>query len=182
GIRASAEEFRETPAAPPPAPLAFPVCRPPSTSFPWSSSATTRPWPPSSWRSPSASRSRSTGAAAPPRATAPTCPRQEYRGDAVACFADAAGRDVFAAVVEVQRSPDERKRFSWPVYHSTVRARLECDTVLMVLCFDRATAAWARAPILTGHPEYVLSPLRSEEHTSELQSRENLVCRLLLEK
>src|SRR5690606_41669973 len=28
----------------------------------------------------------------------------------------------------------------------------------------------------------VLSHLRSEEHTSELQSRENLVCRLLLEK
>src|SRR5436309_10256066 len=26
------------------------------------------------------------------------------------------------------------------------------------------------------------SPCRSEEHTSELQSRENLVCRLLLEK
>src|SRR5690606_41471638 len=26
------------------------------------------------------------------------------------------------------------------------------------------------------------SPARSEEHTSELQSRENLVCRLLLEK
>src|SRR5690606_41480032 len=31
---------------------------------------------------------------------------------------------------------------------------------------------WGRAPI----------PPRSEEHTSELQSRENLVCRLLLEK
>src|SRR5207302_6599703 len=28
----------------------------------------------------------------------------------------------------------------------------------------------------------VIFPLRSEEHTSELQSRENLVCRLLLEK
>src|SRR5690606_40826889 len=28
----------------------------------------------------------------------------------------------------------------------------------------------------------VAEPLRSEEHTSELQSRENLVCRLLLEK
>src|SRR5690606_39851903 len=27
-----------------------------------------------------------------------------------------------------------------------------------------------------------LRPVRSEEHTSELQSRENLVCRLLLEK
>src|SRR5690606_41224336 len=30
--------------------------------------------------------------------------------------------------------------------------------------------------------EDVLEILRSEEHTSELQSRENLVCRLLLEK
>src|SRR5690606_40626983 len=29
---------------------------------------------------------------------------------------------------------------------------------------------------------YINSPGRSEEHTSELQSRENLVCRLLLEK
>src|SRR5690606_41323330 len=29
---------------------------------------------------------------------------------------------------------------------------------------------------------YTGYPMRSEEHTSELQSRENLVCRLLLEK
>src|SRR5436309_12087594 len=29
---------------------------------------------------------------------------------------------------------------------------------------------------------YTTDDLRSEEHTSELQSRENLVCRLLLEK
>src|SRR5690606_40561540 len=36
---------------------------------------------------------------------------------------------------------------------------------------------------LPEHSSYVgLAPLRSEEHTSELQSRENLVCRLLLEK
>src|SRR5690606_40754647 len=31
-------------------------------------------------------------------------------------------------------------------------------------------------------PALVTSRTRSEEHTSELQSRENLVCRLLLEK
>src|SRR5690606_41370575 len=31
-------------------------------------------------------------------------------------------------------------------------------------------------------PHQVYAALRSEEHTSELQSRENLVCRLLLEK
>src|SRR5207302_1645481 len=36
------------------------------------------------------------------------------------------------------------------------------------------TAGWERHPSLAG--------ARSEEHTSELQSRENLVCRLLLEK
>src|SRR5690606_40903706 len=29
---------------------------------------------------------------------------------------------------------------------------------------------------------FINVPVRSEEHTSELQSRENLVCRLLLEK
>src|SRR5690606_39347798 len=36
---------------------------------------------------------------------------------------------------------------------------------------------WWRSPARTGRP-----PPRSEEHTSELQSREKLVCRLLLEK
>src|SRR5690606_41659417 len=56
----------------------------------------------------------------------------------------------------------------------------------------------ARGPLpaqlrLAGHPragsraapgaaDAVLGRARSEEHTSELQSRENLVCRLLLEK
>src|SRR5690606_41133415 len=33
-----------------------------------------------------------------------------------------------------------------------------------------------------GHAEIRRTAPRSEEHTSELQSRENLVCRLLLEK
>src|SRR3712207_7754078 len=36
------------------------------------------------------------------------------------------------------------------------------------------------APAL--HPDALLDPGRSEEHTSELQSRQYLVCRLLLEK
>src|SRR5690606_41452733 len=36
-------------------------------------------------------------------------------------------------------------------------------------------------PVTTGAPHVYRVP-RSEEHTSELQSRENLVCRLLLEK
>src|SRR5690606_29677236 len=44
-----------------------------------------------------------------------------------------------------------------------------------------ATSIAERVMRLVGHPEVVDEP-RSEEHTSELQSRENLVCRLLLEK
>src|SRR5438445_1565926 len=36
--------------------------------------------------------------------------------------------------------------------------------------------------VMAGLPWEVLHPKRSEEHTSELQSRQYLVCRLLLEK
>src|SRR5256886_12646417 len=37
-------------------------------------------------------------------------------------------------------------------------------------------------PVLTAHPTESARRTRSEEHTSELQSQSNLVCRLLLEK
>src|SRR5690606_41549779 len=53
----------------------------------------------------------------------------------------------------------------------------------------RAAYACERYESLTGYAAPVVAgerladrELRSEEHTSELQSRENLVCRLLLEK
>src|SRR5207302_9701440 len=51
----------------------------------------------------------------------------------------------------------------------------------------RLSRSSALASKATGYPlAYVAAKLalgyRSEEHTSELQSRENLVCRLLLEK
>src|SRR5690606_41771960 len=41
-------------------------------------------------------------------------------------------------------------------------------------------ALWV--PYVIGERNEAVIALRSEEHTSELQSRENLVCRLLLEK
>src|SRR5690606_40501387 len=58
-------------------------------------------------------------------------------------------------------------------------------------CHHSATKRIARAKGKSPYPQYAstcrallqLSEIRrSEEHTSELQSRENLVCRLLLEK
>src|SRR5206468_3455548 len=45
-----------------------------------------------------------------------------------------------------------------------------------------AVAAQRGADLLFGAPRYEAGRTRSEEHTSELQSRSDLVCRLLLEK
>src|SRR3712207_8644469 len=39
-----------------------------------------------------------------------------------------------------------------------------------------------RVALVRSGVRYILTPSRSEEHTSELQSRQYLVCRLLLEK
>src|SRR2546429_2687746 len=48
----------------------------------------------------------------------------------------------------------------------------------------RCIGAAVRTPAHTRHPchAHAAQPPRSEEHTSELQSRLHLVCRLLLEK
>src|SRR5260221_3007999 len=53
------------------------------------------------------------------------------------------------------------------------------------LLFHTAGSAAAAARYQGGETEYLAYlgwPLRSEEHTSELQSHSDLVCRLLLEK
>src|SRR2546427_9497574 len=49
--------------------------------------------------------------------------------------------------------------------------------------YQRAGDRSHRASRISGHEGAAApEPLRSEEHTSELQSQSNLVCRLLLEK
>src|SRR5690606_41868781 len=52
------------------------------------------------------------------------------------------------------------------------------DTVRVVEEFQR----YYGLPVTGIGDDVTLQQIRSEEHTSELQSRENLVCRLLLEK
>src|SRR3712207_8613934 len=58
--------------------------------------------------------------------------------------------------------------------------------VLFAIClsrlFGRSLSDWARAAKETRNKRDHLKCRRSEEHTSELQSRQYLVCRLLLEK
>src|SRR2546422_4651762 len=61
---------------------------------------------------------------------------------------------------------------------SAATMRMTRSTVLEVLREDYVRTAWAKG--LEGR--IVVYKHRSEEHTSELQSRLHLVCRLLLEK
>src|SRR6266511_6480333 len=57
-------------------------------------------------------------------------------------------------------------------------------TEIYTLSLHDALPIFRRAAVLCGRATWrpPFPGLRSEEHTSELQSRENLVCRLLLEK
>ena len=82
----------------------------------------------------------------------------EYRADAVVTLTD--GRlPVLAVVVEVQLRRDRDKRWSWPVYLATLRARTRCPTLLLVVCLDPAVALWCAEPIPLGHPGLQLVPL-----------------------
>ncbi len=72
----------------------------------------------------------------------------EYRADLVLRLVD--GTEVLGVVVEVQLSPDRRKRFVWPVYVATLRARLECPVCLLVVTVEEAIARWAAQVIEMG--------------------------------
>ena len=72
----------------------------------------------------------------------------EYRADLVVLLVD--GKPVLGIVVEVQLGRDPRKRFTWPVYATGLRARLQCDACVLVVTADDAVAAWAAEPIAIG--------------------------------
>src|SRR5436309_8898112 len=56
------------------------------------------------------------------------------------------------------------------------------DAAVLTAALKRWRVAIGEASRAVGYSLPVCVAVRSEEHTSELQSRENLVCRLLLEK
>ena len=62
----------------------------------------------------------------------------EYRADLVVLLLD--GKPILAIVVEVQLSRDEDKRKSWPLYLTSLRSRVNCPTVLLVVAPDKAVA------------------------------------------
>src|SRR5699024_11426616 len=67
----------------------------------------------------------------------------------------------------------------------SVRYRMPSSTTSTLMCVRVLVASWTRPRWrCTSKPSawHVAAKSRSEEHTSELQSRFELVCRLLLEK
>jgi hypothetical protein len=80
----------------------------------------------------------------------------EYRADLVVLLVD--GKPVFAIVVEVQLARKERKRFTWPVYGTGLRARFECEAVVLVVAPSIEIARWAATPITLG-PGSIFQPL-----------------------
>src|SRR2546430_6871801 len=72
------------------------------------------------------------------------------------------------------RRPPRSTLFPYTTLFRSVPTASQPDAVKIV---ERCIAATTE-----NHPERIEKAKRSEEHTSELQSQSNLVCRLLLEK
>src|SRR5687768_18310187 len=62
------------------------------------------------------------------------------------------------------------------------RARAQGVTTPVILLTAKSEEIDKVVGLELGADDYITKPFRSEEHTSELQSRLHLVCRLLLEK
>ncbi|BFO16354.1 hypothetical protein SHKM778_27420 [Streptomyces sp. KM77-8] len=60
------------------------------------------------------------------------------------------GHDPFILLVEAQTRIEAKKETSWPYYVAYLRDRYKLEVVLLVLCVDTATAAWAARPLRTG--------------------------------
>ncbi|RDI49037.1 hypothetical protein [Nocardia mexicana] len=84
---------------------------------------------------------------------------KEFRGDSAFALIGPDDRTMVAIDVEVQLGIDESRRWSWPVYVSTLRSRLRCPTYLLVVAPKPEVAEWCREPIEFGHPGLVLRPL-----------------------
>lgn len=79
----------------------------------------------------------------------------EYRADLVLQLAH--DKPVLGVIVEVQLARDERKKYAWPVYVATLRARLKCPVQLLIVTANEAIARWAAKPISAG-PGFLLVP------------------------
>ena len=75
----------------------------------------------------------------------------EYRADAVITLRRVGhARPVLALILEVQLRTNDNKRYAWPVYLATLRARLRCPAAIVVVTPKRSVARWAAQAIALG--------------------------------
>ncbi|MFN3200217.1 MAG: hypothetical protein ACE366_17595 [Bradymonadia bacterium] len=55
-----------------------------------------------------------------------------------------------ALIIEVQLSIDNEKRYSWPYYAASARARKRCPAIVLVIAPEPSVARWASRPIEVG--------------------------------
>jgi hypothetical protein len=97
----------------------------------------------------------------------------EYRADLVVLLLD--GVPVYGIVLEAQLSRNPRKKLVWPVYATSLRARLEVPVSVLVVTADDGVARWAAHPIDLGGGNVfvplVLGPSGVPEIVDEMQAR-----------
>lgn len=83
-----------------------------------------------------------------------------YYADYVMVARDGDQKQTRAVVVEIQRTNDPRKKWTWPAYWASARAKFECPSVLLVIALDEEIAQWAKGLFERGltFPFFVLSP------------------------
>jgi hypothetical protein len=92
-------------------------------------------------------------------------------------------RSVFGIIVETLQWVDETKRYAWPAFAATVRARLRCPVCLLVFPTDDKLTEWAKEPIELGGDNqfvpYVLERPAWWETVNLLAKRDPRLARLL---
>jgi hypothetical protein len=83
----------------------------------------------------------------------------QYLADGVALVKDEYDKPVLAIIIEVQGRDADTKKYSWPVYLCSIRSKLNCDAILLVICWNPGEVAGCRQTIRTGHPGFDLSPI-----------------------
>jgi hypothetical protein len=85
----------------------------------------------------------------------------ERRADTVMMFTSRWGSKT-AVIIESQSQSDEDKTSAWAYYLSYAHIKFDCPVMLLVICQDKATTAWAREPKkigMTGVPCLVVHPM-----------------------
>jgi hypothetical protein len=82
----------------------------------------------------------------------------EFRADLVLELLDGAGKPLLAIVLEAQRGPAPRKKYTWPVYCAVARAERECPAIVLVISPDAEVAAWAAETIDLGLGRGAIQP------------------------